>query len=196
MDGYQLVREIRRIEAEAPGRARTPIVMFTANAIEDDRKCCDAGVDVCLVKPVTLETLRRTLAVWLPKAKAHDRPAAAAARPSHFPAVLPALAHFTGGDPQVERELVGAYLATAEADSARLREALARDELHAVMQAAHRIKGASRMIGAGALAAAAEKLESCARHGACSVLQAAASDCVRELDRLSAQLRETLRCPG
>ncbi len=66
MDGHELARRLRAIEAEN-GAARTPIVAVTANATkgEEDR-CLAAGMDAYLVKPVSIERLRSTLERWLP----------------------------------------------------------------------------------------------------------------------------------
>ena len=56
MDGYTATREIRVLEQD--GRARTPIVAVTANAMRDDLdRCRDAGMDEFVAKPVTLAAL-------------------------------------------------------------------------------------------------------------------------------------------
>jgi signal transduction histidine kinase/CheY-like chemotaxis protein/HPt (histidine-containing phosphotransfer) domain-containing protein len=56
MDGYTAAREIRALERD--GRARTPIVAVTANAMRDDLdRCREAGMDEFVAKPVTLAAL-------------------------------------------------------------------------------------------------------------------------------------------
>jgi CheY-like chemotaxis protein len=56
------------LEATRALRARgvgTPVVALTANAFEDDRRAClEAGMDDFLVKPLSLEALRKALAKW------------------------------------------------------------------------------------------------------------------------------------
>ena len=52
MDGIEAAREIRAFEAQN-GRARTPIVALTADALETGKRACqDAGMDGFLTKPV------------------------------------------------------------------------------------------------------------------------------------------------
>ena len=57
MDGLAATAEIRRIEAEAD-RARTPVIMLTANAMaEHVAQGREAGADAHLAKPITTATL-------------------------------------------------------------------------------------------------------------------------------------------
>ncbi len=66
MDGFQAVREIRRIEQEC-GRARTPVIAMTASAlVQDQERCLAAGMDGHLPKPVRPVDLRSALRRWLP----------------------------------------------------------------------------------------------------------------------------------
>lgn len=61
MDGYDLSREIRRIEQET-GREPCRIIAITANALKsEESKCLDAGMDSFLAKPVRLNQLRDVL---------------------------------------------------------------------------------------------------------------------------------------
>ena len=56
MDGYRLTRCLRE-------QGRTfPVLGVTANALaEEKQRCLDAGMDNCLSKPVTMETLQQSL---------------------------------------------------------------------------------------------------------------------------------------
>jgi signal transduction histidine kinase/ActR/RegA family two-component response regulator len=61
LDGLETTQEWRRCE-KVLGRARTPIVALTANAVVGDRdRCLRAGMDDYLVKPIELTVLLRVL---------------------------------------------------------------------------------------------------------------------------------------
>ncbi|MBI2387204.1 MAG: response regulator, partial [Elusimicrobia bacterium] len=62
MDGLEAAAEVRRREA---GRRRVPIVAFTANATDADRRrCLEAGMDDFIGKPATLEALSAAIERW------------------------------------------------------------------------------------------------------------------------------------
>jgi len=58
MDGLTATRAIRELEAAAPDRARTPVVMLSANAMAEHRSdSLAAGADIHVAKPVTAASL-------------------------------------------------------------------------------------------------------------------------------------------
>jgi CheY-like chemotaxis protein len=62
LNGLEATRVIRRL----PGREKTPILAFTANAFEEDRaRCLEAGMNDHILKPIDLEVLVETLGRWL-----------------------------------------------------------------------------------------------------------------------------------
>ena len=62
MDGYEAMREIRKMKAFA----KMPIIALTAKAMKGDRsKCIEAGASDYLAKPVNTEKLISILRVWL-----------------------------------------------------------------------------------------------------------------------------------
>jgi CheY-like chemotaxis protein len=66
MDGIEAARAIRMGEARM-GRARTPIVALTADALEAGRQAClDAGMDGFLTKPVDPAELEEMLCLLFP----------------------------------------------------------------------------------------------------------------------------------
>ncbi len=66
MDGYELSREIRRLDEQ--NSRHTTIIAATAGAMPDDlNRCQAAGMDDCLIKPIQLAALQAMLYKWLPE---------------------------------------------------------------------------------------------------------------------------------
>ena len=67
MDGLAATRAIRALEAAEPARGRTPLIMLSANAMEQhQREAADAGADRHVAKPITAPTLIGGIAAVLP----------------------------------------------------------------------------------------------------------------------------------
>ncbi|MSQ50313.1 MAG: PAS domain S-box protein [Betaproteobacteria bacterium] len=67
MDGYELTREIRALEAATGATKPIPIIACTASALaEEGEQCLAAGMNDVMVKPVAMATLREHLTQWLP----------------------------------------------------------------------------------------------------------------------------------
>ncbi|MEP6546002.1 MAG: ATP-binding protein [Gammaproteobacteria bacterium] len=147
MNGYELARSIRELEIVS-GSRRTPIIACTANALRGAaEQCFAAGMDDYLAKPIELAMLSKKLDHWLP-----------IARPSP-PLDRSALGDLSGGNAQVERDILIDFRRVNDDDAAMLRRAVDKSDLAAVASASHRIKGASKMVGAMALAGVCERLE-------------------------------------
>lgn len=66
MDGFEATKRWREQET-ALGQRRIPIIALTANAMQgDEERCVAAGMDAHLAKPINMQSLSQTLAVWLP----------------------------------------------------------------------------------------------------------------------------------
>ncbi len=131
-DGFMLARNLR-----AQG-VRKPIIGVTAN-LGDERRCVDAGMDVCIVKPVSVAVLGNAL-----------RPYAATAVPDTLPSGLP--------EPlpaDVEQVVVELLRSDIERLGALVTEHRHRD----AGVATHRLKGALASLGAVAAAASCVRLE-------------------------------------
>lgn len=64
MDGYGLTQRLREL-----GKT-FPVVGVTANALaEEKQRCIDAGMDNCLSKPVTMDTLQQALTLYAERAR-------------------------------------------------------------------------------------------------------------------------------
>ena len=194
MDGYDLARAIRGEEA-ARGTARVPVIACTANALAGEAEVCfAAGMDDYLAKPVEMPALAQVLDRWLPLpadpaiAAAGGSPSAAAASPTAIDAA--ALAELTGGDRAVERDILREYRTANDADALALRDALDRRDLPGIVRAAHRMKGAGRMVGARSLAEVCGAIEQAGRAEDFTAVAGEEPRLARELERLNAYLDE------
>ena len=184
MDGMELARSIRAAEA-AGGGPRLPIVAITANATENEAQLCLlAGMDDTLAKPVSLADLRRVLDRFLPPPDGdaegwpEEEPdqQAVLPPPTHPPvavevpppvpqaADLPpldigALTALFDGDGDFVRHLLGEFVTSNRTSHRWLTDALAGEIWDEVRQAAHKLAGSSRTVGARDLAAAADAVE-------------------------------------
>jgi signal transduction histidine kinase/CHASE3 domain sensor protein/HPt (histidine-containing phosphotransfer) domain-containing protein/ActR/RegA family two-component response regulator len=180
MSGYDLARCIREFEA-ANGRKRTPIIACTANALGGEAEICFAvGMDDYLAKPVELNDLARKLDQWLPIV------------PVSAPLDRSVLTELTGGDAAAEREILVDFRRASDDDVAMLKRAVDAADFPNVTTASHRIKGASGMIGATALAAVCERLERAARASDGKSIQAIMAAFHGELKRLNSYCEEDL----
>jgi signal transduction histidine kinase/DNA-binding NarL/FixJ family response regulator len=167
LDGYELARRIREREAEA-GTGRRPLVAVTASALHGElERCREAGMDDLITKPTTItvlaDRLRRLLPglPWSEQAAAEDAPSRPASTAAGDGEVLDrsVLEQMTGGDAALGESLLGEFVASAHVDVAAIEEALEAGDRERLRQQAHRIVGASRMVGAIALQRSTERLE-------------------------------------
>ncbi|MDY4302133.1 transporter substrate-binding domain-containing protein [Pseudomonas salmasensis] len=178
MNGYELSRSIREYEQR---EQLVPCVVlgFTANAQPEERqRCVQAGMDDCLFKPISLTVLERQLAHIVPKA-VHQR------------LDLECLEALTGGDPHLSRRLLEELLSSSHQDRQILIELLDRHApLSEIIEQAHKIKGAARIVQAHSLAGQCEALEqSCSRNEEWAVIESG----IRALEQLMLELERMLQ---
>ncbi|MCW5632738.1 MAG: PAS domain S-box protein [Rubrivivax sp.] len=172
MDGYALARAIRSEEAErrSHGKPRLPIVALTANALRGESARAEAaGMDEYLTKPLRLQALAATLRKWLPM----DAPPTAPAdlvepRPAHKDTTLidlDTLRALVGNEPAVVLEFLGDFRRSAGQLRTDIRAARLADDLRQVGALAHRLKAASRSVGAHGLGDLCAELENACRSG-------------------------------
>ena len=185
MDGFELTRAIRAAEA-AGGRARLPIVAITANAMEGEaQKCLAAGMDASISKPLEIGQLRRVLDRYLPPPVADAGPETQAANPAiEVPAIeapeieaqaiggptaggrspgepldVTALSALFDGDTEFVGQLLEEFVNSNTATRDRLVKAFGARDWDDVRQAAHKLAGSSRTVGARDLAAVGDAIE-------------------------------------
>jgi len=176
MDGYELTRRIRAVEATQEARP-TPIIAVTANAMRGEaERCIAAGMDGFIAKPVAIDALARNLLRWIPGlAGGEPRMMADGSVDALFDAQQ--LTGLFGASRLRLRRLVDDFAAVAERDAGALLQASRAADIADV---AHRLKGSARTVGATRLATTAERIEAAARIGDA----ARATEYVRGIDTL------------
>ncbi|MGU9856680.1 transporter substrate-binding domain-containing protein [Pseudomonas sp. LF245] len=186
MNGYELSRSIREYELR---EQRPPCIVlgFTANAQpEEKQRCAEAGMNDCLFKPISLTALERQLTQIRPQ-------------PCDVKLDLGSLDALTGGDPQLSQRLLEELLSSSRHDREELAALLARKApAQDILEQAHKIKGAARIVQARDLAGQCEALEqACARGEQPPAIETgikALEKCMLELERmLQTQLNELNR---
>lgn len=201
MDGFELAHAIRRQEAES-GRPRTPIMALSANVLPGEaEKCTAAGMDDFAGKPTSMTVLAEKLRYWMPHiawpgvvdGATPDGSVGTVVVDSDRDGAIDraALEELTGGDPELAAAILVDYVDATGTDVAALRDALIDACADDVRRHAHRIRGASRTVGANHVATLAGRIEEMAStdvddwpslHAAVEALEAGVSRVTAELN--------------
>jgi CheY-like chemotaxis protein/HPt (histidine-containing phosphotransfer) domain-containing protein len=171
MDGYQATAEIRRREGTD---RHIPIIAMTAAALPGDReRCLAAGMDDYIAKPVLVGDVQAALSRWLRAEATGPQPSASADPAESARGVLDSdrLAELgqlgsAGNGPEFLSMLVDCFLTRAPADLASLCAAVERGDVVAMVQVAHRLKGAAATLGSAGMVDLCQELEALASAGA------------------------------
>ena len=156
MDGYALTKALRAAGVTAP------IIGVTADTSEEaSARMVEAGMSDMLLKPYPLDTLRQLLAHWLAESVPAGDTAVMAVDDVLAVQAERWLTLF--GDEPTARAMAAEYLDSNRQDGDHMMAALACHDFSVLVETAHRIKGAARMVGLQELATQAARLESAAR---------------------------------
>ena len=188
MNGYELARRIRERES-AGGTRRTPVIGCTAMALEGERaQCLAAGMDDVVFKPLDLPQLLDTLQRWKPiAASPATGPAPADTGGAGSAVDLRLLRATWGPDARTIRSIVDAYLQSVREDYTGLHAAAGRGDLAAVRALAHRMLGASGMVGARGIADSCMLVAAASRAERWDELESAVQALEAEYARLHAE---------
>jgi signal transduction histidine kinase/DNA-binding response OmpR family regulator len=190
MDGFEATGEIRRRERERGGHV--PIIAVTAHAMEgDEARCRTAGMDDYLSKPVRLEDLGACLDRWRPDTSQDCEPASSV--PADAAIDLEQLDATCDGDPEMEHELTRLFIDDSTEALAALDASIAAGDAVRLLAQAHSLKGSCGYLGANALAAACDDLESYGREGRLDEARDALGRARKELARVRAAIESRRR---
>lgn len=172
MDGLAVARAITRRWTRA---RRPPLIALTANVLLGEREqCLAAGMDDYLSKPISLESLRQTLARHSAGARRESSPGA-----GPFDAAL-ARAQFQQLGQAAFAAMVGAYIADAAELLAEMDAAVESGANTRLAALAHKLKSSSAILAARRLSALCAELEAAAP-------QAPAAELRKRLDAIRAE---------
>ena len=151
LDGYETTAEIRQREQEQRD-THVPIIAMTANALQGDReRAIEAGMDDYLSKPVQAGQLDEVLRRWIQRPKPASSNGSDGSSPAPGPldlAVLEGLRDLQeDGEPDLLAELAEMFLEDAASRITSLKEAVERDDVEAVEEIAHSLKGSCGNMG-------------------------------------------------
>jgi signal transduction histidine kinase/DNA-binding NarL/FixJ family response regulator len=174
MDGYELARRIREREG-LESRVRIPIIACTAAAMSGEiENCYAAGMDDYLAKPIDLAQLSQTLERWR------------TVRPA--PAFDASKLTQVSADKKEQRAIIREFQNYNDADALELWQAVEKQDFARVTEVAHRLKGASRTIGAEGLAAVCERIEMASNAKNWAEVTASIKAFDRERERLNVEI--------
>ncbi|MFM2052379.1 MAG: hypothetical protein RL456_416 [Pseudomonadota bacterium] len=196
LDGLEATRRIRAMERQTPGGPRVPILAMTANAMPGDReRCLEAGMDGYVSKPVDPQRLADELARHVPPrpgTPAQAEPVQRSADDDAPDVDRAALAARLGGDPQALGTLIDDLLAMLREDCQprleEMRDAAARRDARALMQAAHQVAGAAGNCSALRLERLARRVCEHARAGRIDEAAALVPDLAGQVGRLGGEV--------
>jgi len=183
MDGYELARQIRTLEARdgqsgqddsspeasSNGRPRTPVIAMTANALAGEmERCTAAGMDDYIAKPVTLKQLAAVLDRWLGEgfaAPLEEPPSFGDTDADRLPLDVAHVQATFGTLDATALDMLNYFLETTRPLLDKTAGALSRRDLGATQTLAHTLAGAARTAGANQLAQACSTLELAAAQG-------------------------------
>ncbi len=159
MDGYEMSRQIRALEAE--GRGHIPIIAITANAGgQEKNKCREAGMDELMSKPLDIKKLELLLDRYI-AGSCRLEPKSAVKKPVEplLPIDMTFLSRLVGDNPDLQKRVLAKFFETTPATLDEVCEAIQQRDDKRLRFVAHRLKSAARSMGGNALGECCQALE-------------------------------------
>ena len=167
MDGFELAGAIRRQE---PADVHIPIIAVTANVTRSDvQRCLASGMDDYLPKPLRINELAAMLEKWLPAqtvtGAAKLASATTSAKSSETTVVwdIQVLANLVGDDTELQHSVLADFLDISSVTISTIHAAIEAGNAQQAGKEAHKMKSASRTVGAMGLGEYCQKLETAGR---------------------------------
>lgn len=155
LSGTDATRVIRERERRQ-GSGHVPIIAMTAGAMASDRQAClDSGMDGYLSKPVD----RARLAGEIERV---FQAAQAAPPPAEIPDAERIMAHL-GKDKALLRDIARLFIKDGPARVRAMQAAIASEDMHALLFAAHSLRGSATSLAAKTLQGTARHMEQAAK---------------------------------
>jgi signal transduction histidine kinase/DNA-binding NarL/FixJ family response regulator len=182
------VEATRRLRAELAPMRQPRIIALTANALGNERaEYLAAGMDDYLSKPVNVAALQAALEKCKPLNP--NLPMAPAIHRATLKQYIP----YEEESPREFAELIGIFLDDTEARLIEMRRFLTQDNLAAIGQIAHAIKGASLTMGAKRLSGLCGQIELFVQLGAQDKVAEKVAEIESEYGRARAELQQIKR---
>jgi signal transduction histidine kinase/CheY-like chemotaxis protein/HPt (histidine-containing phosphotransfer) domain-containing protein len=147
MSGYEATIEIRRIENNT---RRVPIVALTAGTVKGEfERCIEVGMDNYLSKPVVVADIQKMLDRYLGKPQQETEKK-----------ILSRLDEFRQSDPDFFKQLLEISMQNIEKIKGELQENIENENLKAVKQSCHALKGVALNLDFSELAELCASVES------------------------------------
>ncbi|HYD79759.1 MAG TPA: response regulator [Paucimonas sp.] len=183
LDGYQATARIRAMET---GEGRTPVIGWTAFALQEERqRCLGAGMDDFMAKPLRPRPLYDMLAKWL--ARGTPRPPANDAMAADDE--LESMQEIFGPD---FADLARLFMNDSPKRIEALRNAAAEPNAALLVKLAHAFSGSTASIGANGLSALCKSFEADARAGELGGAAAALDAIEKEYARIESRLKQLI----
>lgn len=168
MDGYNLSKAIRRIEADKK-LLHTPIIAWTANALAEEVKYCQsAGMDELLIKPANLTSLKAALSKSL-SLNLGGNFKTTSLNQSEAQEIGEVIDFMKLGrivfDSAEQIQVLEEFHTHILADHNKVIEMINKNEVANVKLIAHRMLGSCKMVGASQIMFACKNIEEAAQNG-------------------------------
>ena len=197
MDGITATREIRK----NPQLANMPIIALTANVfVREQNEFLAAGMNDHIGKPIDPDQLIATLAKWVRPRRTTERIHPSPTVPASAPLPLPDLPDVKvvqsvrriGGNVALYYSLLEKFRANEQHVVAKIREALASNDLKTAERLAHTLKGIAGTLGAESLQSQAEILEKQFKDKTLNNVESLLAQIEQEIEKLIAKIDHTI----